>query len=205
VEEKRDELIWRSTAVFMRLGVKSVTMDDLANELGVSKKTLYKHFEDKNGLVNAIIEEKLELDRCSCEREIEQAENAIDAMLRISKNVMENVGAVNPTVFHDLRKHYPSAWEKLSKHKWDYVYSQFKSNIEQGMKEGLYRDNINADIIAKLYVANTDSIMSGDLFPWPEYEFGKVFLQTIRFMIRGLASDQGIEYFKERIKKETNE
>lgn len=205
MEEKRDELLWRCTAVFLRLGVKSVTMDDLANELGVSKKTLYKHFEDKNGLVNAIIDEKLEMDRCMCDREILQAENAIDAMLRISKSVMENVGAVNPTVFHDLRKHYPAVWDKLTKHKWNYVYNQFKENIEQGMREGLYRDNINPDIIAKLYVANTDSIMSGDLFPWPEYEFGNVFLQTIRFMIRGLASDEGIAYFKERIKKETNE
>ena len=107
--------------------------------------------------------------------------------------------------FVDLKKHYPEVWQKMSNHKWDFVYKMFLENIKRGMKEGLYRQNMDPDIIARLYVASTDLIMAGEVYPWPEYEYGKVFLETFRFHIRGMASDEGIAYLKERIKRETNE
>ncbi len=205
MEDKKNELLLRCASVFLRLGVRSVTMDDLAREIGVSKKTLYVYFQDKSDLINQIIDQKLAQDRTDCEIGIEQGENAIDSMFLISKSVVENISAVSPTVFFDLKKHYPEAWQKMSNHKWDFVYKMFLENIKRGMQEGLYRENMNPDIIARLYVASTDLIMAGEVYPWPEYEYGKVFLETFRFHIRGMASDEGITYLKERIKRETNE
>jgi len=205
VEEKKIELIMRCASVFLRLGVRSVTMDDLAREIGVSKKTLYVHFQDKSQLINEIIDQKLMMDRTVCEMGIEQGENAIDSMFLISKSVMENISAISPTVFFDLKKHYPEAWQKLVDHKWNFVYQMFLENIKRGMEEGLYRENMDPDIIARLYVASTDLIIAGEVFPWPDYQYGKVFLETFRFHIRGMASDSGIAYLKERIKRETNE
>jgi len=205
VEEKKIELIARCAVVFLRLGVRSVTMEDLAREIGVSKKTLYVHFHDKSELINQIIDQKLALDRSVCEMGIEQGENAIDSMLLISRSVIENISSISPTVFFDLKKHYPEAWQKMADHKWGFVYTMFLENIRRGMDEGLYRTNMDPDIIARLYVASTDLIMAGEVYPWPEYHYGKVFLETFRFHIRGMASDEGIAYLKERIKRETNE
>lgn len=205
MEERKDVLLLRAAGVFLRLGLKSVTMDTLANELGVSKKTLYKHFEDKNELVNAIIEQRLEMDKQVCAQDFEIAENAIDALLRISRTIMENIGSINPTVFFDLKKNYPQAYQKIVNHKKEFVYNTYKSNIERGITEGLFRENMDPDVIAKMHVAMTDVIMGGEVFPWPDYEFRTVFLEVFRFQIRGMASEEGIAYLKERINREINE
>ncbi len=192
--EKNKDILDRSAAVFLRLGLRSVTMNDLSSELGISKKTLYKHFTDKDSLVNSIIDLKLENDRAICLNSIENTENAIDALFLISKSVCENVAAVNPTVFYDLRKHYQSAWQKVCDHKMTFVYKMILKNIERGIKEGLYRKDMNGDIIARLFISYGDVIMSGEIFPWPEFNYDSVYLESTRFHIHGMVSSIGIEY-----------
>lgn len=99
MDEKKIEILTRASGVILRLGVRSVTMDDITSELGISKKTIYKYFTDKDSLINSIIDLKLENDRAICIAGAANAENAIDALFLISKSVCENVAAVNPTVF----------------------------------------------------------------------------------------------------------
>lgn len=205
METKRTEVIERATMLFMRFGIKSVTMDDVARELGVSKKTLYKHFTDKNELVNAILKLKLEIDAKYCSDFKRLSENAIDELINISKFVLEQVGNINPVVFYDLKKYHPEGWSMMENHKWDFILNSIRENICRGIAEGIYRENLEKEIVARLYVASTHTIMGGEVFPWPEFRFDKVFLETIRFHLRGMASEKGIEYLKERLKKETNE
>ncbi len=204
METKRTEVIERATMLFMRFGIKSVTMDDVARELGVSKKTLYKHFTDKNELVHAILKLKLEMDAKYCLDFKRSSENAIDELINISRFVLEQVGNINPVVFYDLKKYHPEGWSMMEKHKWDFILNSIRENISRGIEEGVYRENLEKEIVARLYVASTDTIMGGEVFPWPEFRFDKVFLETIRFHLRGMASEKGIEYLKERLKKETN-
>lgn len=202
MEEKAIEIIERASQVFMRLGIKTVTMDDIAREMGISKKTLYKYFKDKNELVSTIIELKLQMDESACGVVKIEAENAIDELIKISQFVMENFQAVNPTVFHDLQKYHPESWAKVQEHKWVFIYKTMSANIDRGIKEGIYRDNINNDIISKLYVASTDLILEGKTFPWPEYKFHELYDEIIRFQIRGLANEKGINYLKTKLNQE---
>jgi TetR/AcrR family transcriptional regulator, cholesterol catabolism regulator len=204
MELKQLEIIERSTQLFLRYGVKSVTMDDVAKELGVSKKTLYVHFNDKNELVKAILRAKIQLDRDFCCLKRQEAENAIDELFQISKFVLEQVGNINPVVFYDLKKYHPEGWQIMVEHKWGFILNSIRENIDRGIKEGIYRDNLDKEIVARLYVASTDVIMGGEVFPWPEFRFDQVFIETLRFHIRGMANEKGMNYLKERIKKETN-
>jgi AraC-like DNA-binding protein len=204
MDSKKIEIIERSSQIFMRYGIKSITMDDVARELGVSKKTLYKYFQDKNELVMTILSAKIELDKQYCNCAHSDAENAIDELFNLSKFVLEQVGQINPVVFLDLKKHHPEGWDLMQKHKWNFIYEMIHKNIHRGIKEGVYRENINPEIVARLYVGSTDLIINGEIFPWPEFSFDKVFIETIRFHIRGMASDEGIIYLKQRIKKEAN-
>ena len=128
MDEKRLEILERATSVYMKFGIKSVTMDDLARELGISKKTIYKYFDDKNDLVKSIIEMKVEMDRAVCINCQQQSENAIDGLINVSKFVVEHVGNVNPTVFYDLQKYYKEAWKIMEKHKWEFVLSMIRQN-----------------------------------------------------------------------------
>lgn len=203
MDEKRLEILERASHVFMKYGIKSVTMDDLSRELGISKKTFYKYFEDKNDIVRSIIELKVQMDRALCSNTMCQSENAIDQLINISRLVIEHIGNVNPTVFYDLQKYHADAWQIMTQHKWEFVLSMIRENIEQGIKEKIYRDNLDPEIIARLYVGSTDMILNGDVFPWPEFKFQNVFTEMIRFHIKGMASDKGIEYLRKRLENET--
>lgn len=198
MNDKKIEILTRAASVFLRLGVRSVTMDDITAELGISKKTLYKYFLDKDSLINSIIDLKLENDRAICLAGIDNAENAIDALFLISKSVCENVASVNPTVFYDLRKHYPVAWQKVCDHKMTFVYDMILKNIQRGIKEGIYRENMNPEVVARLFVAYGDVIMSGEIFPWPEFHYDQVYFETTSFHIYGMSNNKGIEYLNKR-------
>lgn len=202
MDEKRLEILERATAVYLKYGIKSVTMDDLARELGMSKKTIYKYFDDKNDLVKSIIEMKVEMDKAVCINCQQQSENAIDNLISVSKVVIEQVGNVNPTVFYDLQKYYKDAWQVLEEHKWDFVLSMITANIERGIKENIYRSNLKVEIIARLYVASTNDIMNSKIFPWPEFKFQVVFTEMIRHHIKGMANEEGIKYLKQKMKDE---
>lgn len=196
--EKKLDILNRSAGVFLRLGLRSVTMDDLSSELGISKKTLYQYFSDKDSLINSIIDLKLENDRAICIASAANAENAIDALFLISKSVCENVAAVNPTVFYDLRKHYSVAWQKVCDHKMTFVYDMILKNIQRGIKEGIYREDMNPEVVARLFVSYGDVIMSGEIFPWPEFHYDQVYFETTSFHIYGMSNKKGIEYLNKR-------
>lgn len=199
MNEKALEILERATQVYMKYGIKSVTMDDLAKELSISKKTIYKYYSDKPELVKAIIEMKVEMDQAICTNSAQQSENAIDEIILISKSVMENIGTINPTVFYDLQKFYPESWRVIHTHKWGYVLNMITVNIERGIKEGLYRKNLNAKIIGKQYVVANDMITNSEIFPWPEFKFEELFKEIIRFQLNGMVNDEGRKHLKEAI------
>ena len=199
------ELLERSSAVFMKYGLKSVTMDDLCREIGVSKKTIYKYFVDKNDLVLSIIQFKVDMDKQTCLTCTNQAVNAIDELVNISRFVIEHFTNMNPSVFLDLRKHYPEAWKYMHDHKWEFVLNNIRDNIIRGKQENLYRENVNPDIISRYYVSGMDIILDGEVYPYPEFKTDEILTEILRFHIRGLANDNGIKYLKEHFNREINE
>ncbi|MDX2362023.1 MAG: TetR/AcrR family transcriptional regulator [Crocinitomicaceae bacterium] len=205
MDEKKLEILERASHVYMKYGIKSVTMDDLARELGISKKTIYKYFEDKNDLVSTIIELKTEMDKAICMNYQQYAENAVDDLVNLIRLVVEHFNNVNPTVFYDLKKYHADAWEIMEKHKWSFVQSMIADNIRRGIEEGLYREGINAEIISKLYVSATDSIMDGGIFPWPEFKFQQVFSELIFFQLHGMVNDEGRKILNKIISNENKD
>ncbi|MFT5859293.1 MAG: AcrR family transcriptional regulator [Flavobacteriaceae bacterium] len=205
MDEKKLELIERASAVFMKFGIKSVTMDDLSRELGISKKTFYKYFDDKNDLVYSTIDAKINMDKAACIACTVSTGNAIEALVSISRFVIEHFSKVNPTVFYDLKKHHPDAWKLMDQHRWEFVLENIHSNILKGIEEGLYRENLNSKIIARYYVASFDIIMDAEVYPWPEFKPDNIVAQIHRFQIRGMASDKGLLYIKENFNSEINE
>ncbi|MDB3905371.1 TetR/AcrR family transcriptional regulator [Crocinitomicaceae bacterium] len=198
---KQTDILERAGLVFMKLGIKSVTMDDIAKELGISKKTLYNHFDDKNQLVEFIIRAKINEDIAVFQKASSEAVNAIDELYMHSRYVLETFKAVNPTVFYDLRKNYSAAWNLTVDHKWNFVYSQFIKNINRGIDEGIYRNDIHKEIYAKLFVSQIEMITEGDVFPWPQFRYETVFLESFRLQIRGISNEKGLKYFQEQILK----
>lgn len=204
MEEKKLEILERASVVYMKYGIKTVTMDDLARELGISKKTIYKFFADKNELIRSIIELKTEMDKAICINCVQQSENAIDNLFSVSQLVVEHLSNINPTVFYDLRKYHADAWAIMDRHKLEFVQSMIRDNIERGKEEGLYRQEVNTEIVSRLYVAATDAVMDSAIFPWPEFKFQEVFMEAVIFQLYGMTSENGRKYLNQKIKNEIN-
>jgi len=199
VNSKQKDILERAAKLYMMLGIRSVTMDDMARHLGLSKKTLYNHFTDKSQLVKEIIRLRIAQDQAVCKSFALKSKNAIDELLHVSEFVIESLSSINTTVFHDLKKSHPDAWKILEEHRFGFVYNQFVANLQRGIDEGFYRSEIHKEIYAKLHVVNIDAIINGTIFPWPEFKFESVFLETFRIHIRAITNDRGLNYFKTQL------
>lgn len=200
VEEKTRKILEQATILFMQYGIKSLTMDDIARHLGMSKKTLYQSFSDKSDLVSKGIQAHMNLEQKDLERIHAESNNAIEEMFLISQHVSKHLQSMHPSIVFDLEKYYPAAFKKFNEYKTQVIMSCIAKNIEEGIEQGFYRENINIPIVAGLYVGRMDIIFDQQLFPASQYNAKDVYFEAIRYHIRGIASEKGIEYLKDKFK-----
>jgi len=176
-------------------------MDDIARELKISKKTLYQYVNDKADLVVKIMEAQCVTEKEVIAKAVSSAENAIDELMIISEMLAKKLQRMNPSIHYDLEKYYPDAWRVFVEHKEGFVLECVKSNLERGVGEGIYRDNLNAEIISQLYIQKIDCIFDPAIFPVGKFTFYQVYIELMRYHIRGVANRQGDEYLTDMISK----
>jgi AcrR family transcriptional regulator len=184
----------------MKYGIKSVTMDEMARQVGVSKKTIYQYVTDKNDLVEQCIQSAQMMDMEIIKSLISQNDNAIDEVLAISKYVGEELNKIHPSIFFDLDKYHPSAMNMMKCHKDEFLRDTVRENLVKGIEQGLYRDNMNVDIISALYLTTMDHVLAGDLFDSSKISPDQVYSDVFRYHIRGIASEKGIVYLTKKLK-----
>ncbi|MBK7128503.1 MAG: TetR/AcrR family transcriptional regulator [Crocinitomicaceae bacterium] len=204
MEEKKREIIEKATAIYLKYGIKSMTMDEMAKQLGISKKTLYSFVSDKNELVELCVLSQHEGEVCRMAEVSRQNENAIDEMLGISKSVTDTLKKIHPSIFFDLAKYHPNALRMMNEQKRNFIRGCVMDNLERGIKQGLYRNNLNTEVISTIYLATLDHIMLGDLFPESLNSIDNIYREFFRYHVRGIASSNGIEYLNELIKNDEN-
>ena len=200
MEQKEQQLLEQVDKLFMRCGIKSLTMNDIAREIGISKKTLYLHCSDKEDLLIKSFAHHFRCEEDFQNRTVSKNLNAIDEIFEVSKHVSEMLKTIHPSVHYDLRKYYPEAWKIFSEYRKNFMLKCVSDNMEKGKKEGLYRANLNIPIVARIHISRVDIVFDGELFPANQFNFAEVFFEMIRYHIRGIASPKGIEYFMDKIK-----
>ena len=200
MDEKAQNILEQVSKLFMQYGIKSLTMDDIARHLGMSKKTLYQSFSDRADLVAQGIQLHMDKESAALCAIQEQSENAIDEMFLISQHVSAHLQSMHPSILFDMEKYYPAAFAKFNEYKMQMIMSCIARNIEDGISQGLYRENINIPIVAGLYVGRMDIIFDQNLFPSSTYSAKEVYFEAIRYHIRGIASEKGMEYLKNKFK-----
>ena len=175
----------------MRYGIKSITMDDIARELGMSKKTLYQYVDNKTDLIEQIFQQHVEEEKKVIERIRHDSADAIDEILRIARYVVEQLRELAPTTVYDLQKYYRNTWKQMDALHQRHVYTVIKDNLERGIRQGVYRSNLNPDIVAKLYVGKTSLVADEEMFPAREYNIQNLYWEYINYHIRGIASAEG--------------
>jgi TetR/AcrR family transcriptional regulator, cholesterol catabolism regulator len=196
LEEKEKHLLFKVRELMFKLGIKSLSMDDIARQLGISKKTIYQHFENKADLVEKVMELTLEEQKEENEKIIVKDGNAIDQLLKMYMLNSRMMEKINPSLIFEMGKYYPETWKKLYSFRNEYLVDLVANNLLIGIKAGLYRYDIDVDIIARLYTIRALDMLNHDLFPPKYFPTKKIFSQMFLYHIRGIASHKGLQYLE---------
>ncbi|MEN8250165.1 MAG: TetR/AcrR family transcriptional regulator [Bacteroidota bacterium] len=182
--------------MFLKYGIRSVSMDDIAHQLGISKKTIYQYFEDKNDLVNQITTNILEARFKEYDDKSKEASNAIEELNSISRLIRKHFGEINPAVMFDLQKFHPEAWNLMHVHEHDVVCSSVVDNLKRGIKEGFYRSEIDVNVLARMRVELVHMAFDDNKFPKKEFDLKEVQMQIFDHFVHGLLTESGLELYK---------
>lgn len=190
------EKVWN---LFHKYGIKSITMDDVAHELGISKKTLYELFSDKSELVEKVVDKGIENQQMRIRNAKKDAQNAIREVFDVFTVYLQLVKERFPSFEYDLKKYYPATAAKLNKIKRKEVIETISSNINRGKKEGLYRDDLNAEIISRFNFLIVDNLGRQELFTTEEIYSGEFSTQMFLYHLYGILNLRGIKYLNENL------
>ncbi|WP_159521692.1 TetR/AcrR family transcriptional regulator [Sunxiuqinia indica] len=206
MEDKKQYILEEVGKMYMRHGIRSVTMDDVAAELGVSKKTLYQYFKDKAELVSQVVESFLSKDeQCHCHEN--DTLNAIDRVFWMREHLNNLLKLVHNNLEYDLKKSYPKLYKKISEYKKERFYEDSFSVIEQGKQEGFFRTEVDSDFVSRLSVGRFLLVFNPDhgLFTQDEVQNISLFDQVTDYHFHGICTEEGLKYYKKQLNKVQNE
>ena len=198
----KDRIQIKAHEMFLQYGIRSVSMDDIAAQLGISKKTLYQYYTDKDELVDAVLQYEILHGQQDCTECLQQSKDAVDEIFLTMERIIEQFRNMNPMVLYDLQKFHFTAFQKFLKYKNGFLGEVIKKNIDRGIKEELFRPEINTDILAKFRLESMLMAFNMNVFPPRKYNLAEVTLEIIEHYLYGLATLKGhkliLKYKQER-------
>lgn len=186
----KDKILNGTEELFMRYGVRSISMDDIARHLSVSKKTLYQHFADKDDLVENVTRQMLEQNFKECERIRNGAGNPIEELATISLWMKKSMEEINPTMLFDLQKFHTKAWNTWLDFKNKFIQDEVMRNLTVGIEEGYMRP-VNKEIMSILRVEFVQMGFNQDIFPREKFSLAEVQSQIFDHFVLGLVTEKG--------------
>jgi TetR/AcrR family transcriptional regulator, cholesterol catabolism regulator len=201
--EIKERIIAKAREQFFRYGVKSVTMDDIASELGISKKTIYLHFEDKDDIVHQLMQSEMENDKCDWEALNQSSKNVIEKTVKSMDIFKQVFSEINPSTFFDIKKYHPKTWELFQEHKQNFILGAIRQDLLEGIEQGFFRPDIKVDILAKMRLEQVELGFDPQMFPPNKFSIIEVELTMLDHFIRGVLTEKGLEVYQ-AYQKQTN-
>jgi len=191
----KQTIIANISAIFMSRGIKNITMDDVAKQLKISKRTLYEMFETKSNLINIIVKRKLDEEKRIIKKFIKESENAVDVMVNISKTIIQMYKDSHSSLLQDLKKYYKETWLEVDNFHNNYISLVVRQNLERGIDEGFYRAEINPKILSAFYIIQLQLFSNLSNFKLKKENHEKLITQFFDYHIYGILSYKGIKYY----------
>ncbi len=201
MNDKKIEIVKRVWELYREFGIRSVTMDDVVREMGISKKTLYQYFSDKTELVMAVMDSVYEKRKNEMFKVLLGKENAIEEMLTYYGLQLKMIREHKPTLIYDLKKYYPEIHEKVSRRKRQHIYDSVLQNLKRGKSEGLFRADLNEEILARLNLMRIEAIMSSRIFSDEEIVAPYFFKEIFTYHMYGIVNNKGRKILEQNIDK----
>lgn len=191
--ETKQRIIERARDLFLKLGVRSVSMDDIATQLGMSKKTLYQHLSDKDELVSEVLRHQITHMQSETRQCCEEAENAVDEVFKTMHMVLQQFRNMNPVVVFDLHKYHYKAWLEFNRYKNEFLLDIITGNLHRGVKEGYYRPDIDIAVLAKFRLEASLIPFNLDVFPPDKFNVAAVTVTIIENFLYGVSTEKGFK------------
>ncbi len=189
--ETKERIALKAEELFLQYGIRSVSMDDIANNLGMSKKTLYQYYADKDELVEAVVDRHINEVEGDCINCREGAKDAIHEIFLTMEHIMEELNNMNPMLLYDLEKFHFKAYRRFKDYKDKFLLQIIRNNIEWGIKEELYRADLNIDVLSKYRIESIMIPFNVAVFPPAKYNLARTSEIMIENFTYGLATIKG--------------
>lgn len=197
----KENILKRTGEIFQKFGFKSVTMDDIANELAISKKTIYKFFKNKLELVDSTVNYIHELLHNSVTCTCNKGYNAIQENFEVKKIFKDLMKNSDDSPMYQLQKYYPSIYQKLMHKEYNMFKDCMYKNLEKGVKEGLYRKDIDKELVAKFYFSLAMSIYDNKIYTYNKNTINKLGIDVLEYHTRAIATEKGLKILEEQLEK----
>lgn len=194
--DPKERIVVKSGELFNRYGIRSVSMDDIAAQLSMSKKTLYQYYADKDELVNAVFDIMLHSNRMQCTECSKLGDNALHEVFMSFDMMQEMLTTLNPSILFDMQKYHPSAFKKFEEFRNNFLYKLIRNNLERGIREGLYRPEIDTDILTRYRLHSVLLSFNPDVFPQSKANLFYVEQQLLEVFLYGLATTKGQKHIQ---------
>lgn len=198
--KNKQNIIEQSLLLFMKRGVRSVNMDEVSSHLGISKKTLYLHVDNKSDLVCQAFKFFCYKLSHSLTLIVKEEKNAIDELYEMDEQIFFHLKSMHVSIVSELKKYYLESWELIEDFKKNFLLNLIETNITKGMKQKLYRQDLNPSMISKIFINRSETLVDGELFNYREFDLKDVLKEHRTYHTRGIASIEGIKYLEENIK-----
>ena len=190
-------LLNKSRELFMKHGVKSLTMDEIARQMGMSKKTIYQFVDNKSDLIKLTMQDFLEEERKLMDSILKNSINSIDEMIKMIEYWLQVVREFDAKTLNEVQKYYPETWKMYNEYRFNFMLGLIKTNLENGVKEEYYRDDLNSDVISKIYILAVEILLNQELFPTKQYSYINIYREFLSYHLRGIFSAKGLNYLEE--------
>jgi len=196
----REKILFAASELFLNYGFKSVTMDDIADKLGISKKTIYQHFENKTILVKATTMALFNQISQGIDHICALEKNPIEEFYDIKNLVMKHLKDEKSSPLFQLQKYYPKIFSSLKKRQFELMQDCVKTNLERGIAQKLFRKTLHIDFISRIYFSSIIAIKDKDLFPLEQFSINMLMEHYLEYHIRGICTSKGLDFLNQIIK-----
>lgn len=187
----KDQILHTATQLFLDQGFKSITMDDIAREMGMSKKTIYSHYSNKEAIVTASAEDLFQNICGGIDHICALKMNPIEEMYDIKRFVLEHLKGERTSPMYQLQKYYPKVYQYMRKGQYDYMQTCVTDNLERGIDQGLFIKDINVQFVARIYFTGITGIKDESIFPHSQFPISDLNDMYLEYHIRGIVTPKG--------------
>jgi TetR/AcrR family transcriptional regulator, cholesterol catabolism regulator len=188
--------------LFHKYGIRSVSMDDIARHLSISKKTIYQFYKDKDEIVTLSLKAHMDHEKIGYADIFNNSRNAIEELAMVSKCMREDFKEMNPSLLFDMQKYHPNAWKLWMDFKNEYIKNQVVDNLKKGIAEGFYRKEIDPETIAIFRVEQVQIAFDGTIFPTNKFNFKEVQMCLLDHFVHGIVTEKGKALYVQYLESE---